>query len=153
MECSRRVARERNKMKTFWYPVVGTVYHAFSNAILAALMVVTYLWGGCISCDQFFMLPQSKADCCHKGACEKPTKDDPAKSTSKSCEKMPLDHQRSANPHGSAANSLIHLPSAEPPPFGGPLFLAWRLNAPPEEFQLVIGSPPDLRVLNSSFLI
>lgn len=116
-------------------------------------MTVTFLWGGCISCDQFFMFPRVKTDCCHKGACEKPRKDAPAKTAPTSCEKMPLDHQSSANPHGAATAKLIQLSAIEPPPLSGFVHPLSPFDFPPAFLQPIIGSPPDLRVLNCSFLI
>ena len=41
-------------------------------------MVATLLWGGCISCPQFFMFPsaeKAEKSCCQKnGQCERPTR-------------------------------------------------------------------------------
>src|SRR5258706_1508074 len=106
-----------------------TVSRAVSNSMLAALMVVTYLWGGCISCDQFFMFPQAKSDCCKKDVCERPSKGAPSKTSPISCEKMPLDHRTGANPVSAAAATLIQLPAAELPPFSGSVVLvAWFSN-------------------------
>lgn len=120
--------------------------------MLSALMTVTFLWGGCVSCDQFFMFPQAKTDCCKKGVCEKPPKHAPAKTTPTNCEKMPLDHQSGANSHSDTIAKLIQLPAVGPPFSSGLILPVSPFDLPPA-FQPVIGSPPDLLILNSSFLI
>ena len=46
------------------------------------MMVLTLVWGGCISCPQFFMFPKVEKSCCNKsGQCERPEKKAPVKTT------------------------------------------------------------------------
>jgi hypothetical protein len=100
------------------------------------------LWGGCVSCPQFFMFPKAEKNCCDKaGQCERPSKSAPVKE----CTRMALephgfvsvDPDRSAVPVATA--SLI------------PNFIAG--SAVLMESPQVEPSPPDLTVLNSTFLI
>lgn len=48
------------------------VIRTLFNLLLSALMIATLLWGGCVSCPQFFMFPTAKKDCCKAGHCERP---------------------------------------------------------------------------------
>jgi hypothetical protein len=59
----------------------AAVFKAFSSSVLSLLMIVTLLWGGCISCPQFFMFPsKTEKSCCQKnGQCERPGKTAPVK--------------------------------------------------------------------------
>ena len=36
-----------------------TVQRILSNSFCSLVLLVSYLWGGCVSCEQFFMLPGS----------------------------------------------------------------------------------------------
>jgi hypothetical protein len=50
-----------------------------ANLGLSLVLVVTLLWGGCLSCSQYFMFPSSHAGCCNPtGHCGK-TPQTPAK--------------------------------------------------------------------------
>ena len=106
------------------------------------MMVITLMWGGCISCPQFFMFPGVKKSCCTKsGQCERPTKSAPAKE----CQRISLELQ-------DATHLLLDLPPAVTSsdllaPVAAPLAL--RRSATPA----VEPSPPDLNVLHSTFLI
>jgi hypothetical protein len=115
--------------------------------MLSLLMVATLLWGGCISCPQFFMFPTAKAEksCCQKnGQCERPTKTTPQKD----CKRMAVEPQNSA----SANVELAFVPLVETA-LGMPESLERCFeNAHPEAL-VSEHSPPDLNVLNSTFII
>jgi hypothetical protein len=119
------------------------VVRAISNSLLSALMLVTMLWGGCVSCPQFFMFPSAKKDCCKAGHCDrsKPQKTAPGKE----CKRMPLEPASSAHVHAelpiAMTASMDLLAPAVPP---APAFRA---------ILQVEHSPPDLQVLNATFLI
>ena len=114
------------------------------NSALSLMLLTTLLWGGCISCEEFFMFPGTKSDCCNKsGQCERPGKSQPKTD----CNRMPLALQSGA--HVDAAPALISVAAAS-------------VIAPPEPiiwFRAVTAemvrehSPPDLQVLNALFLI
>jgi hypothetical protein len=66
---------------------------AFANIAFSFLLVVTLLWGGCLSCPQYFMFPDSHGGCCHPtGKCEQhPGKEDPARPPASSdCNIQPI---------------------------------------------------------------
>ena len=130
---------------------VRFVSRACFSSMLSALMTLTLLWGGCISCDQFFMFPQSKTDCCKKDVCEKPSKHAPAKTNPTNCEKMALDLHGNGNARSDATAKLI-LPAVELPALDGLILPVTPCGHPPA-FRPITGSPPDLSILNSSFLI
>jgi hypothetical protein len=119
------------------------VPRAISSSLLSALMLATMLWGGCISCPRFFMFPSTKKDCCNAGRCDnsKPQKSAPGKE----CKRMPLEPAGSAQVDAelpvavTASIDVVEPPAARPPAVNGIL--------------LVEHSPPDLQVLNATFLI
>ena len=118
------------------------VLRAVSQSLLSVMMVITLMWGGCISCPQFFMFPGAQKTCCTKsGQCERPTKSAPAKE----CQRISLELQ-------NATHLLLDLPPAMTSsdllaPVAAPLAL------PRSEAPAVEPSPPDLNVLHSTFLI
>ncbi|MDQ6663297.1 MAG: hypothetical protein M3Z23_02765 [Acidobacteriota bacterium] len=121
---------------------------SLSIPLLALLLVGTLFWGGCISCSQFFMFPNSAAkSCCNKaGQCERSENPSPAKHAKKDCNKMPMEVQGSAQGHVV----LAVLPDFRgiPPTVTIFAFSSHRLFAGSVEH-----SPPDLQILHSSFLV
>lgn len=125
--------------------------------ILCSLLVLaTYLWGGCTSCEQFFMIPGgAKHDCCKHGKCtETPqqSKSDVSQSSQpeRECATMPFSHQQDAGSTLAAITAdlpVYTVPATE-------LFSLseshWQLRA---DFDPLADSPPDLVVLTGSFLI
>jgi hypothetical protein len=119
------------------------VFRAVSNLLLSLLMVATLLWGGCVSCSRFFMFPSAKSDCCNKGKCERPTNSAPQKE----CNRMPLGLQGATHVHAELALVAVAetVDVVQPP---APVRFAAKQDA-----LLVEHSPPDLNVLNATFLI
>src|SRR2546423_7145539 len=73
---------------------------AIASSLLSLTVVVTLLWGGCISCSQFFMFQTGEKSCCNKsGQCERPTKNAPTTD----CRQMPLEPQGFASAHADLA--------------------------------------------------
>jgi hypothetical protein len=108
------------------------------------LLLASYLWGGCVSCEQFFMLPGAENHCCKTGKCDRPgqSKTAPAR---QDCQRMPLDQVPGAHPHFETAIVAA-----------GPILPAPVENAPADHSGLSISpavSPPDLPILNSSLLV
>jgi hypothetical protein len=102
------------------------------------------LWGGCVSCPQFFMFPKAEKSCCNKaGQCERPSKSAPAKE----CKRMPFESQGYAD-HVELAVSIL---TTDRVGFVPPAI--HRLAADYFETFELTPSPPDLNVLNSTFLI
>ena len=70
------------------------------GSFLILLLNCTLLFGGCVSCPQFFMLPGA-ADCCKAGKCER-SKQTPLK---RDCKRMPLAHSGEQQRHGNIGGS------------------------------------------------
>ena len=114
-----------------------------TSSVLSALVVVTLLWGGCISCPQFFMFPTAAKSCCNKdGKCERPTKTAPVKE----CKRMPFEPQASGMAHSGLVAAIVEEAPVMPVPVG-PSMAVYRDPATVEP------SPPDLNVLHATFLI
>jgi hypothetical protein len=120
------------------------VLRAISSSLISLLLVATMLWGGCVSCPQFFMFPKVEKSCCNKaGQCERPSKSAPAKE----CKRMPFEFQ-GYSVHVEWAVSILTTD---------------RLGLIPPAIHVVLvnhfetselaPSPPDLNVVNSTFLI
>jgi hypothetical protein len=113
-----------------------------SNIALSSLLVVTLLWGGCVSCEQFFMFPGIGSKCCNKsGKCEKPGKSQPKTD----CNRMPLAVQGGSHMDMAPPPVVVALATSEPQP-------VVRFEAADQEM-IREHSPPDLQVLNSTFLL
>lgn len=115
-----------------------------SSSLLSLLLVATMLWGGCVSCPQFFMFPKAEKSCCNKaGQCERPSKTAPAKE----CKRMPFESQ------GHAAHVELAVSILTTGRFGLVPPAIHRVAVNPLETSELEPSPPDLTVLNSTFLI
>lgn len=124
---------------------------ACTSSALAFLLTITLLWGGCISCPQFFMFPgmnsATKKSCCDKtGKCSRTESNT---SGEKDCQKMPMEA------HASGQLDLA------PPAVQGALEIlcssilsASLASSGLRHLELAVEhSPPDLQALNSTFLI
>jgi hypothetical protein len=117
----------------------------FVSATLSMLMLATLFWGGCVSCEQFFMVGSNAKKCCAPdGHCKR--RSDPTKSDlSKECKQLAVEHSNFldlsfAPPPSGQIGFAIAEPMAEQPGF------VWA-------FDSVEPSPPDFQALNSTFLI
>lgn len=122
------------------------VLRSIANSVLSLFVVATFLWGGCISCEQYFMFPGKHQPCCNKsGQCERPGKNSP-KPEKQDCNRLPF--ERTAIAHD------IPMPAALPANVA-----ALELQLPPAVTRLTASdvlvdpSPPDLQALNATFLI
>lgn len=117
---------------------------AFVGPLFSLVLVTTLFWGGCISCEQYFMWPSAKSCCSPDGHCK--TKKAPAKQDlGRECKQIAFDHQKSVDHH-------IDLPVIAAIPVDVSIrpveaFARWHIIDPIEP------SPPDLQVLHSIFLI
>jgi hypothetical protein len=123
------------------------VLRGLANSALSLLIVATFLWGGCVSCEQFFMFSAGKQSCCNKaGKCERPGKNSP-KPEKQDCNRLPLD--RGENVHSVAPPALL------PAAIGADIVRSslcafYRVTV----FELLPDpSPPDRQALNATFLI
>src|SRR5690242_5814699 len=75
----------------------GNLVRALSSSLLSLLLVITLLWGGCISCEQYFMFGQSHGCCNPDGHCKRkaPVKN----STGRECNQIAFDHQKGLDLH------------------------------------------------------
>jgi hypothetical protein len=121
----------------------AVVRRAFASSLLSLLLLTTLVWGGCISCEQYFMFSGAKSCCSPDGHCKTkkpPTKQNPARE----CAQIPFDHHKSIDHHidlpfiGAAVEIVVPVSAVES---------VWH------GFSLVEPSPPDLQVLHSTFLI
>jgi len=119
------------------------VRRAFANLIFCLLLVSTTVWGGCISCEQYFMWPGAKTCCAPNGHCK--TKPFKSSQRARECNQIAFDHQKSADLH-------IDLPVASIAASDLPARTFLPLTGWPGPRPLA-PSPPDLQVLHSTFLI
>ena len=119
-----------------------------ANSFLSLLVIATFMWGGCVSCEHYFMFPgRQHQSCCNKsGQCERPGKTS-SKPEKQDCNRLPLG--RNGNAHSVPAPQVLPVVIAEVAP---PLCSAahFRVTA----FEILLDpSPPDLLTLNATFLI
>jgi hypothetical protein len=113
---------------------------ALASSLLSLLLVTTLLWGGCISCEQYFTFGQSHGCCNPDGHCK--TK---APLKTRDCKQIAFDHQKGIDLHFDLpviAVDRIAFPVRTIEPFP-----RWYDPVPFDP------SPPDLQVLHSIFLI
>ena len=115
---------------------------ALSSSLLSLLLVTTFLWGGCVSCEQYFTFGQSHGCCNPDGHCKSKV---PAKNGSgRDCKQIAFDHQKGIDLHFdlAVATESIALPVANIE-----LSQHWCDTLPFDP------SPPDFQALHSTFLI
>jgi len=119
------------------------LFRALSSSLLSLLLVTTLVWGGCISCEQFFMFGQSHGCCNPDGHCKRKA---PAKhSSGTDCKQIAFDHQKGIDLHFDSP--VISVERIVLPARNVELLPRWRDALPFDP------SPPDLQVLHSTFLI
>jgi hypothetical protein len=121
----------------------GSLLRALSSSLLSLLLVTTLVWGGCISCEQYFMFGQSHGCCNPDGHCKRKA---PVKNGSgRECNQIAFDHQKGLDLH-----------------FDLPVIAVGRIALPARNIELlprwhdpllIDPSPPDLQLLHSTFLI
>jgi hypothetical protein len=118
------------------------------SSLLPLAVLATSLWGGCVSCEQYFMFPGHRQSCCNEsGRCERPGKNSqqPEKSEKVDCNRLPL--QQTASAH-------IPAPAVLPMSFARPIeqVLVYLANSSAFDAPLE-ASPPDAQALRATFLI
>jgi hypothetical protein len=132
-------------------PVLRSAVHSF----FALLMVVTYLWGGCVSCSQYFMFSSAAHDCCDKLRCKtkRSSPQTPGKTQSQApaqdCKLMPLDRHQDQLGASISANAVL---PAEVD-FARVRLISFDSHRAEDFSRLASGSPPDLTILNLTFRI
>lgn len=104
---------------------------------------MTLMWGGCISCEQYFTFGKSHGCCSADGRCK--TKAPIKNGSGHDCKQIAFEHQKGIDFH-------FDLPVVAMERIALPLRSVELL--PRWQDPLVIDpSPPDLQVLHSTFLI
>lgn len=104
---------------------------------------MTLLWGGCISCEQYFTFGKSHGCCNPDGHCK--TKTPGQNSRVRDCNQIAFEHQKPIDLHFGLAVIAVHrgaLPGSSVAPVP-----SWQAPVVPDP------SPPDLQALHSTFLI
>jgi hypothetical protein len=115
------------------------VLRAVFSSLLSLLLAATLVWGGCISCEQYFMF--SKGCCNPDGHCK--TKSPAKNKSSRECKQIAFDHQEKLH----VAFPVATLANVELPVVIHEIFPLCRDEV------AIDPSPPDLQVLYSTFLI
>jgi hypothetical protein len=121
------------------------VLRSVVNSVLSLFVLATFLWGGCVSCEQFFMFPAKRQTCCNKsGQCERPGRNS-SRPENTDCNRLPF--ERAAAAH---ALPLPAIQRASVAPSVTPFVTGLRVSVPE-----VLGdpSPPDIPTLHVTFLI
>jgi hypothetical protein len=119
------------------------VRRTLASSLLSLLLLTTLVWGGCISCEQFFMWPGVKGCCGANGQCK--TKKSRPPQTGRDCKQIAFEHQKSVDLHMDLP-VLAVTPSDFLPRLAEPL-TGWFGVSP------MGPSPPDRQALHSTFLI
>jgi hypothetical protein len=120
------------------------VRKAFASSLLSLLLLTTLVWGGCISCEQFFMWPGSKTCCARDGRCK--TNRAPAKQNSdRECKQIDYDHHKSID--HNVELPIVAVVKVDPLISVSEGVERWH------DAVAVEPSAPDLQVLYSIFLI
>ena len=135
--------------------LVGTRLKRFLHTLSLFLVLATYLWGGCVSCKQFFMLPGAADDCCQHGKCKRTSPESSSQRSrseqvQRECLTMPFAHHPQDD--GAIAIVFVDLP-ADAIPAAELLTSDCRHSQQRVYFDPVADSPPDLVVQTASFLI
>ena len=105
---------------------------------------MTLLWGGCVSCEQYFMFGKSHGCCNPDGHCK--TKGPGKSNPGRNCTQIAFEHQKGIDLHFdlpvAAATQALALPVRA-------IELLPRCDDP----RVIAPSPPDLQLLHSTFLI
>ena len=117
---------------------------ALYSSLLSLLLVTTLVWGGCISCDQYFSFGNSHGCCNPNGHCKR-TGPSQKSGSDRECKLIAFDKQKPIGVHFALPAVLA---DAVAPLVASPPALAQSRDAIPADT-----SPPDLQVLNSVFLV
>jgi hypothetical protein len=122
---------------------LGPVLRALSSSLLSLLLVITAVWGGCVSCEQFFTLGRSHGCCNPAGNCKR----SPGQKggSERECKLIAFDKQKGIDLHFDLP--AVHVERIARSVRWVEVLTTWRDSVPPDS------SPPGLQVLNSVFLV
>jgi hypothetical protein len=116
------------------------VYRTFFTLVIAA----TYLWGGCVSCEQLFASKQPSTHCCQHDKCQRHSEQPSPGNAQPDCDRTAVVESRAPDTPIQIADAAHHAPAQ---PLAAPPL---RLFRPPDP---LVVSTPGLPVLHSSLLI
>jgi hypothetical protein len=119
------------------------VYRAFASSLLSLLLVLTLVWGGCLSCEQYFMWSSTKGCCSANGHCK--TKSRSTSPSGRECKQIAFEQQKSLQVQADLPVIAV-LPGQ---PFLPPVSV--RDDRPSQDS--IDPSPPDRQALHATFLI
>lgn len=119
------------------------VRRTLASSLLSLLLLTTLVWGGCLSCEQYFMFAGAKRCCAPDGHCK--TKTPTQKNSGRECRQIDFDHQKSADLR--ADMPVVAFVPVDLPLLAVKTLATWRAASPVEP------SPPDLQILHSTFKI
>jgi len=111
--------------------------------LLSLLLVTVLVAGGCLSCEQFFMVPSAKTCCAADGHCK--TKAPSKQTNGPECKRIAFDDHKAFDTH-------VELPSVAIVPVELTL-TSGDAGVPPQAGDAAWPPGPDLQVLHSTFLI
>lgn len=118
---------------------------ALASSLLSLLLATVLVWGGCVSCENFFMWPAAKTCCTADGHCK--TKAPASKrTTAVECKQLAFDHNQTLDLDNTLPLVINGFKSMAP--LVVDLRLSWILAKAP-----ATQSPPDLQVLHSIFIV
>lgn len=123
--------------------ILSEVLRALASSLLSLLLLTTLVWGGCISCEQYFMFGQSRGCCNPDGHCKR--KAPPKNGSTTNCKQIAFDHQKGIDLHLDLSAVAVERVELSLP--------TSALLPCSRDALLADPSPPDLQVLHSTFLI
>jgi len=119
------------------------VRRLISSSLLSLLLVTVLVWGGCISCEQYFMWPGAKTCCAPDGHCK--TKAPAKQASGPECKQIAFDHHEGVDLHVDFA--VVAMVPAEAVLTAAQVGLSQQATNDTEP------PGPDLQILHSAFLI
>ncbi|HKD08982.1 MAG TPA: hypothetical protein VKB79_23970 [Bryobacteraceae bacterium] len=119
------------------------MFRAIYSSLLSFLLVATLLGGGCISCEQYFMLGKPHGCCDRDGRCK--TKAPTRNTQGRNCNQIAFDHQKTIDLHVDLRAAVFA--RINPP---APRVVAFSVR---DKGTRIEPSPPNLQILHSVFLI
>lgn len=120
-----------------------------ANLAMALVLAATLLWGGCLSCSQYFMASSvARKDCCEPDKCKK-SRSKPSAPEECRIQQMALKDSPTVPVRTSVQIASFEvLPAMAAPAFPLKQLSRWLPPGLPDR-----ASPPDLCLLHSTFLI
>jgi hypothetical protein len=119
------------------------VRRTLASSLLSLLLLTTLVWGGCVSCEQFFMWPGVKSCCGASGQCK--TKKTQQSQTGRECKQIAFGRQEQVDLHVDLP--VVSVALLDVLPHLAESLTRWC------GMSAVDPSPPDLQALHSTFLI